>query len=144
MVQRLLLDGVNGQRTRFTIHLAHKYTSLISSAMANTRLALGNMAMVRTKRTLHPSIIHPLKILTLRHLLLRQQILHYSLFTIHLEYYCFVNVKFCVAPAVPAQSSLVLRTMSHEFFFGPVYLVGHLWQERAAAVTLLDIDSMTM
>ena len=60
VVQWLLLYGVDGQRTRFAIYLAHEHTALIPSAATHTRLALSNTTMVRTKRTLHPSVIQSL------------------------------------------------------------------------------------
>ena len=34
--------------------------------------------------------------------------------------------------------------MSHEFFFGPVHLVGHLRQECATTIALLDINAVPM
>ena len=71
MVQRLLLYRVDGQRTRLAIDLAHEHAALIPSATANTRLVLSNPAMVRTERTLHPSILQPPIILTLSHFLQR-------------------------------------------------------------------------
>ena len=57
VVQRLLLNGVDGQRTGFAIYFAHKRTILITTATADTRLAIRNLTMMRTKLTLHPSII---------------------------------------------------------------------------------------
>jgi len=68
VVQRLFFYRVDGQRTRLTVDLAHEPPTLISSATANTRLALSNATMVRTKRTLHPSIIQPLIIFTLENI----------------------------------------------------------------------------
>ena len=57
VVQRLLLNGVNGQRTGLAIDFAHKHTVLIATASTDTRLTVGNLAMMRTEQTLHPSII---------------------------------------------------------------------------------------
>ena len=57
VVQRLLLNGVNGQRTRFAIHLADKHAIHIPTAPTDARLAVGNLAMMRTELTLHPSIV---------------------------------------------------------------------------------------
>ena len=67
MVQWLLLNGVDGQRTRLAIHLAHEHAPLIPPTTAHPRLALSNTAMVRTERALHPSILQPLIIPTLHH-----------------------------------------------------------------------------
>ena len=60
VIQRFLLDGVDGQRTGLTIYLAHEHTILIATAPADTRLAVRYLAMMRTEQTLHPSIIQPL------------------------------------------------------------------------------------
>ena len=57
VVQRLLLDGINGQRARFAIDFAHKHTVLITTTPADTRLAIRNLTMMQTEQTLHPSII---------------------------------------------------------------------------------------
>ena len=57
VVQRLFLDGVDGQRTGFAIDFAHKYTLHIATAAADTRFAIGNLAMMRTELTLYPSVI---------------------------------------------------------------------------------------
>ena len=34
--------------------------------------------------------------------------------------------------------------MTNELFLSPVYLVGHLWEEGAAAEAFTDINAMTM
>ena len=65
VVQRLLLDGVNGQRTGFAIDFAHEHTVLITTAPADSRLAVRNLTMMRTEQTLHPSIIQPLIVFAL-------------------------------------------------------------------------------
>ena len=65
VVERFLLDGVDGQRTRFSIHFAYKNTLLISSVPADARPALADMAMMRTEQTLHPPVIQWLIIPTL-------------------------------------------------------------------------------
>ncbi len=57
VVQWFLLNGVNGQRTGLAIDFAHKHTVLIATAPTDTRLAIGNLAKMRTELTLHPSII---------------------------------------------------------------------------------------
>ena len=55
MVERLLLNGVDGQRTRPSIYLAEQHTALIASATADARPALADVAMVRAEQTLHPA-----------------------------------------------------------------------------------------
>ena len=57
VVQRLLLDGVDGQRTGFAVHLADEHAVLIATAPADTRLTVGNLAMMRTELTLHPALV---------------------------------------------------------------------------------------
>ncbi len=57
VVERFLLDGVNGQRTRPTIHIANEHTALIAPATADARPALADMAVMRTEQTLHPAVI---------------------------------------------------------------------------------------
>ena len=57
MIKRFLLYGVNGQRTRLAIHLTDKHAILIPPTATYARLALGNTAVVRTERTLHPSVV---------------------------------------------------------------------------------------
>lgn len=64
VIQRLLLNGVNDQRTGFAIDFAHEYTFLIATTPADARLAVRYLAMMRTEQTLHPSIIQPLIIPT--------------------------------------------------------------------------------
>jgi hypothetical protein len=65
MVERLLLNGIDGQRTRLGIDLADKCTTTISSTATDARLAIGYAAMMRTDQTLHSSIIQTLIISTL-------------------------------------------------------------------------------
>ena len=67
VVERFLLDGVNGQRTRPSVHLANEHTALIASALADARPALADVAMVWAEQTLHPAIIHLLIIPALHH-----------------------------------------------------------------------------
>ena len=57
VVQRFLLNGVNSQRTGLAIHLADKHSIHIPTAPTDARLAVGNLAMMRTELTLHPSIV---------------------------------------------------------------------------------------
>ena len=110
---------------------------MIAAAAAKSSLAIGNAAVMGTELTLHPSVIQLLIILALNHLLQRKQILH-------LEHYCLVNVEFCVLPAVPSDTSLVLGTVTQKLFLGPVHLVGHLWQECPATVSSADINAVPM
>ena len=60
VVERLLLNRVDGQRTRFAVDLTDEHSILIASAAANARLAICNLAMVRTELTLYLSIFQPL------------------------------------------------------------------------------------
>ena len=71
VVERFLLDGVDGQRTRPSIHLADQHTALIASAPADARPALADVAMVWAEQTLYPAIIHLLIISTFVHHLQR-------------------------------------------------------------------------
>ena len=67
MIERLLLNGVDGQRTRPSVHLADQYTALIASAPADACPALADVAMVWAEQTRHPAIIHLLIIPALHH-----------------------------------------------------------------------------
>ena len=67
VVERLLLDGVYGQRTRPSIHLAEEHTALIASAPADARRALADVAMVWAEQTLYPAIIQLMIIPALHH-----------------------------------------------------------------------------
>ena len=69
---------------------------MIAAAAAKSSLAIGNAAVMGTELTLHPSVIQLLIIPALN----------------HLKYYCLVNVEFCVLPAVPSDTSLVLGTVT--------------------------------
>ena len=71
VVERLLIDGVNGQRTRPSIYLAEQHTALIASATADPRPALADAAMMRAEQTLHPPIIQLSIISTFAHHLQR-------------------------------------------------------------------------
>ena len=53
MVEGLLLDGVDGQRTRLTIDIADESAVQIATATADARLAVGDTAVVRTEQTLN-------------------------------------------------------------------------------------------
>ena len=57
VVNRVFLDGVDGQRTGFTLDFAPEHTVIVASATTDARLAICYMAMVRTEQTLHPSVI---------------------------------------------------------------------------------------
>ena len=71
MIERLLLNGVDGQRTRPSIHLANEHTALIAPAQADACLSLADVAMVWAEQTLHPAVIHLLIISTFVHHLQR-------------------------------------------------------------------------
>jgi hypothetical protein len=71
MIERFLLNGVNGQRTRPSVHLAGQHTALIASAPADACPALADVAMVWAEQTLHPAVIHLLIISTFVHHLQR-------------------------------------------------------------------------
>jgi hypothetical protein len=60
MVERLLLDGVDGQRTGFGIDLADEYGVMVTTTAATARLAIGNMTMVRTELAPDRTIIQSL------------------------------------------------------------------------------------
>ena len=64
VIKRLLLDRVDGQRTGFTIDFAHKFTFNVATTPTDTRLAIGNLAMMRTELTLYPFFIYWPKIFT--------------------------------------------------------------------------------
>lgn len=57
MIQWLLLDGVDGQRTRLAIDLADEFAIVIPATTTKARLAIGYPAMMRTDLTLHPAIL---------------------------------------------------------------------------------------
>jgi hypothetical protein len=57
MIQRLLLDRVDSQRTGLAIHFADKHTVLIASASADARLTVGYLTAVGTELTLHLAVI---------------------------------------------------------------------------------------
>ena len=57
MIKGLLFNGVDGYRTGLTIHLTDEHTILIPATPTDTRLAIQDIAMVRTEQTLHPAIL---------------------------------------------------------------------------------------
>lgn len=57
MIQGLLLDGVDSQRTRLAIDLADEFAIVIPATTTKARLAIGYPAMMRTDLTLHPAIL---------------------------------------------------------------------------------------
>ena len=71
MIERLLLDRVDGQRTWPSVHLTDQHTALIASVPADARPALADVAMVRAEQTLHPATIQFLIILAFAHFLWR-------------------------------------------------------------------------
>lgn len=67
VVERLFLDGVNGQRARPSVRLADQHTILVASAPTNTRLTIRNMAMMGAEQALYPPVIHLLIISAFHH-----------------------------------------------------------------------------
>ena len=67
VVERLLLNGVDGQRTRPSIYLAEQHTALIASAPTDACPALADVAMVWAEQTLQPPIVQLLIIPALHH-----------------------------------------------------------------------------
>jgi hypothetical protein len=57
MIQRFLLDGINGQRARLAIDFTNQHAVMVSATTTKARLAIGNMTMVRTKQALHPTLV---------------------------------------------------------------------------------------
>ena len=70
VVERFLLNGVDGQRTGFGIDLADEHTVVVATTATTARLAMGDMAMVGTEQALHSTVIQSLIISTLFHLLI--------------------------------------------------------------------------
>ena len=66
MIERFLLNRIDGQRTGFAIDLADEYTIMIPATATDTRLAIGNLTMMRTEQALHPIPIRHL-IISTRH-----------------------------------------------------------------------------
>ena len=56
MVKRLLLDGIDGQRTGFAIDFAPEDTILVAPTPTDACLAVCNMTAVRTEQALYLSI----------------------------------------------------------------------------------------
>ena len=71
MIERLLLDGVDGQGTGQGVYLAKENTTIIATTTTTTCLAVGDMAVVRTKQALYLPVIQPFIIPTFFHLLRR-------------------------------------------------------------------------
>ena len=76
MVERLLLYRVDGQGTRLTIDLAHKHAIMIPPTATDTCLAISDMAVMRTKQTLHSITLQLPIIPTLNHLHILDHELH--------------------------------------------------------------------
>ena len=133
MIEGFLLDGVDGQRTGFVIDLADEHAIVITTTATAACPIVGDTTMMRTEQALHHAIVKPLIILTL---------FQFSIFNFQLKDDRFVDVEFSIAPTIPAQAGLVLRTVGYELFFGPVHLVSHLWQVGATAIALADIDAV--
>ena len=65
VVEWLLLYRVNGQRTGFGIDFADKHSSIVATAVTDARLAVSNVAVMRTKLALNVIIVQFLIISTL-------------------------------------------------------------------------------
>ena len=48
VIQRLFLDGVDGEGTGLAVDLADEHAGVVAAAAAETRLAIGNVAVVGT------------------------------------------------------------------------------------------------
>ena len=116
MIKWLLLDGINSQGTRLCIDLADEHPIMVPPTATSSRLTICNMTVMRTELAFHRSILSSLIIPTL-------VCLHPNY---ALEYDGFIHIQFRIAPAVPTQSCLILRAMSHKFLLGPVHLISHL------------------
>ena len=57
MIERFLLHRIDSQSTRLTIDLTHKYAIIIPPTATYTRLALSDVTVMRTKRTLHSTTL---------------------------------------------------------------------------------------
>ena len=49
MVERLLLDRINGQRTRLPVNLADEYPFVVPATTASSRLTRGYTTVMRTE-----------------------------------------------------------------------------------------------
>ena len=56
VIQWLFLNGVDSQRTGFAIDLASEHTVLVAPTPTDARLAVCNMAVMRTELTLYPAL----------------------------------------------------------------------------------------
>ena len=57
MIERLLLDGVDGQRTGLSINLADKHAVMIPATATAACPSLGDTAVVWTELALHHTIV---------------------------------------------------------------------------------------
>ena len=57
MVERLLFNGINGQRTGLPIDLTDEHAILIPATATDSRLTIGNTTMMRTEHALHPPVV---------------------------------------------------------------------------------------
>ncbi len=57
VIERLLLNRVDGQRARVAISLADEHAAPIASAATQSHLAISYMAVVGAELTLHPRFI---------------------------------------------------------------------------------------
>ena len=65
VIEWFLLDGIDSQRTGFAIDLAHEDATVITTAAADARLAIGDATVVRTKQTFNGTAFQTLIISTL-------------------------------------------------------------------------------
>jgi hypothetical protein len=65
MVERFLLDGIDGQRTGFSIDLADEHAVMVSATTTAACPTVSDTAVVRTEQALHHTIVQPLIIPTL-------------------------------------------------------------------------------
>ena len=74
VVERLLLDRIDGQCTGLGIDFADEHAAMIATTATDACLPVGNAAVVRTEQALHPSIVQLAIIPTF-------ETIHFSLFT---------------------------------------------------------------
>ena len=65
MIERFLLDGVDGQRTGFAIDLADEHAFVITTTATAPSLSFGDATMMRTEQALYHAIVQLLIISTL-------------------------------------------------------------------------------
>ena len=68
MIKWFFLHRVDGQGTRLAINLAYKHAIMVPPTATDTRLALSDMAVMRTEQALHSPILQMFIIPTFYHL----------------------------------------------------------------------------